>query len=99
MNFEIQRNKDVTTVYIEDSLELKFTKELQNKLIDIIQSEDKDIELNLSGANYIDSTGTALLLKIYKIQRSKGKKIKLVEVSPKIQNVLKLSNVSDLFQI
>jgi len=99
MKIEIQRNSDAIIISIEGSLELKFVRELKSQLIDIVQNEDMNIEINLSKADYMDSTGIGVLLNVYKIQKSKGKSIKLIEVNPRIQRALKLSNLTELFNM
>jgi anti-sigma B factor antagonist len=99
MKIEIQRNNDVVNVSIEGNIEIDCIKELKSQLVDIAQNDNKNIEINLSQSNYMDSTGVGMLLYIYKIQKKKGKSIKLIDVSPRIKNVIQQSNLSDVFNM
>jgi len=99
MKVEIQREHNVSIISIEGSLEIKFIKELKSQLIDLVQNENNNIELDLSKTQYMDSTGIGVLLNLYRILKSKGKSIRLIGVSPKIRGVLKLGNLSELFNM
>jgi len=48
---------------------------------------------------YIDSSGVGVLISLLKMQKKKGKTIKIKKVSSKVLNVLKLSSLSDVFEL
>jgi len=98
VKIEILRKKDVVFISIEGDIEISFIKEFKSQLIDIGQMENIDIEIDLSNANYIDSSGIGVLVLLYKIQTRKGKSLKLIDVSPKIVGILELCYLSDLLQ-
>ncbi len=60
---------------------------------------DKDIELDLSSVEYIDSSGVGVLISLLKLQKKKGKSLKIRKVSTKVLNVLKLSSLSEVFEL
>jgi anti-sigma B factor antagonist len=99
MKIEIQRNNDVVNVSVEGNIEIDLIKDLRSQLLDIAQNDNKNIEINLSQSGYMDSTGVGMLLHIYKIQKKKGKSIKLINVSPRIKNIIEQSNLSDVFSV
>ena len=55
--------------------------------------------MDLSGVEYIDSTGIGLLTSIAKLQSKNGKKVKIDKASLQILNVLQLSSLSKFFDI
>jgi anti-sigma B factor antagonist len=99
MEIEIQKNSDIVTVSVTGDIEMMSIKDFKNQLMDIGQNEDKDIGLDLSKVNYIDSSGVGVLISLLKVQKNKGKKLKILKVSPKVLNVLKLSSLSDIFNL
>ncbi len=99
MEIEIQKNSDIVTLSITGDIEMMSIKDFKNQLLDIGQNEDKDIGLDLSKVNYIDSSGVGVLISLLKLQKNKGKKLKILKVSPKVLNVLKLSSLSDIFNL
>jgi anti-sigma B factor antagonist len=99
MEIEIQKNSDLVTVSITGDIEMMSIKDFKNQLLDIGQNEEKDIGLDLSRVNYIDSSGVGVLISLLKLQKNKGKNLKILKVSPKVLNVLKLSSLSDIFNL
>jgi anti-sigma B factor antagonist len=99
MEISIQKDTDIVTVSIVGDIEMMSIKDLKNQLLDIGQNEDKDIGLDLSKVNYIDSSGVGVLISLLKLQKNKGKNLKILKVSPKVLNVLKLSSLSDIFNL
>ena len=49
--------------------------------------------------DYIDSSGVGVLISLLKLQKKKGKDLRMGKVSSKVLNVLKLSSLSDVFNL
>jgi anti-sigma B factor antagonist len=99
MDIEINSNNDPVTVFISGDIEMMSIKDFKTKLFEVGQKENKDIDLDLSNVNYIDSSGVGVLISLLKLQKNKGKNLIISKISPKVLNVLKLSSLSDVFNI
>jgi len=55
--------------------------------------------LNMSGISYIDSAGLGLLLSIYATIRNQGGDLKLLNVGPRVRELLKITQLSHVFEI
>jgi anti-sigma B factor antagonist len=55
--------------------------------------------LNLAGVSYMDSSGLGLLLSIYATVRGQGGDVKLVNVGDRVKDLLKMTKLSEVFQI
>jgi len=99
MEIEIHKDSDPVTVSITGDIEMMSIKDFKTKLFEIGQNEDKNIDLDLSRVNYIDSSGVGVLISLLKLQKNKNKILKITKISPKVLNVLKLSSLSDVFNI
>ncbi|MFH0977350.1 MAG: STAS domain-containing protein [Spirochaetota bacterium] len=99
MEIAINKNSDLVTIAITGDIEMMSIKDFKTQLLNIGQDEDKDIDLDLSKVNYIDSSGVGVLISLLKLQKNKGKKLKIAKVSPKVLNVLKLSSLADIFNL
>ena len=99
MEIQISNNAELVNVMITGDIEMMSIKDFKTKLLDIGQNENKDIDLDLSKVNYIDSSGVGVLISLLKLQKNKGKSLKISKVSPKVLNVLKLSSLSDVFNV
>jgi len=99
MNIEINETDNLIDIVVTGDIEMMTIKSFKQKLFEIGQNTDKDIEINLSDVDYIDSSGVGVLISLLKLQKKKGKTLTINKVSSKVLNVLKLSSLADVFNI
>jgi len=99
MNIEVKETKDQVIIAVEGDIEMMTIKDFKEKLFDMGHNIQKDIEIDLSNVDYIDSSGVGVLISLLKLQNKKGKKLKITKASPKVLNVLRLSSLSDVFEM
>jgi anti-sigma B factor antagonist len=99
MEIDVKEDDKLVSISINGDIEMMTIKSFKQKLFEIGQNIDKDIEIDLSNVDYIDSSGVGVLISLLKLQKKKGKELKINKVSPKVLNVLKLSSLSDVFNI
>ena len=79
-------------------MELQTIKAFQNKISEIEPSIRKDMILDMSDVDYIDSTGISILIMLNKQQREKGKTLTIRNASQRVKSLLELSSLSDLLR-
>ncbi|HQO02872.1 MAG TPA: STAS domain-containing protein [Spirochaetota bacterium] len=99
MNIEINDTDNQVNVIVNGDIEMMTIKEFKEKLFDLGQNVDKDVKLDLSNVDYIDSSGVGVLISLMKLQKKKGKTLKIAKVSSQVMNVLQLSSLSDVFNL
>ncbi|MCP4137244.1 MAG: STAS domain-containing protein [bacterium] len=99
MDIEVKEAESMVSIIVNGDIEMMTIKSFKQKLFEIGQNVDKDIEIDLSNVDYIDSSGVGVLISLLKLQKKKGKTLKINKVSSKVLNVLKLSSLSDVFNI
>ncbi len=99
MDIEIKEEADIVNVIVNGDIEMMTIKNFKEKLFEIGHNIDKDIEIDLSHVDYIDSSGVGVLISLLKLQKKKGKNLNIKKVSAKVLNVLKLSSLSDVFEM
>lgn len=99
MEIVINENENNVLVIVSGDIEMMTIKEFKEKLFEIGQNVDKDVELDLSNVDYIDSSGVGVLISLLKLQKKKGKFLKINKVSTQVLNVLQLSSLSDVFNL
>jgi len=75
-------------------LNQEFIRDELNWCLNIYHDE---LIINLKGIKFIDTTGFRLLIEMYQLYRSLGKKFKLVNVSKEVEELFTLVKVSKLF--
>ncbi len=99
MDIEVKDQEEKVSIVVNGDIEMMTIKSFKQKLFEIGQNVDKDIEIDLSNVDYIDSSGVGVLISLLKLQKKKDKTLSINKVSPKVLNVLKLSSLSDVFKI
>ena len=99
MEIDVQEREKSVFLKVHGDIEMMSIKTFKQKLFEIGQNTDKDIEIDLSEVDYIDSSGVGVLISLLKLQKKKGKELNIDKVSSKVLNVLKLSSLSDVFNL
>jgi anti-sigma B factor antagonist len=99
MDILINEDSDAVHVSVVGDIEMMSIKNFKEKLFEIGNNADKDIEIDLSQVDYIDSSGVGVLISLLKLQKKKGKNLNIKKVSSKVLSVLKLSSLSDVFEM
>lgn len=99
MDIKISETGDVVNIIVSGDIEMMSIKDFKTKLFEVGEKTYKDVDIDLSNVEYIDSSGVGVLITLLKKQKSKGKVLNISKVSPKVMNVLKLSSLSDVFNL
>jgi anti-sigma B factor antagonist len=70
---------------------------LKDKINSLIQQDKKKLLLNLEGVPYIDSAGLGEIVRTYTTVSRQGGKLKLLNVSKRIQDLLVITKLITIF--
>ncbi|MEM6552452.1 MAG: STAS domain-containing protein [Planctomycetota bacterium] len=87
-----------TEVAVRGEVDLESSPELWQDLQRFI-TQGKTLRINLSGVPYMDSTGVAVLVRALKQSQSVKGQLVLANPSPRVQAVLDLARLAQLFTI
>jgi len=99
IDIDIKDNGLSFFVIIKGEIEIIHIKEFKEKLTSLAEKNNKDIELDLSDVEYMDSSGVGTLLNVLRILRQKGKRLYIRKLSDRVLNVLKLSSLNEMFDL
>ena len=71
---------------------------LKQAVVDIVSRGAKNVLLDLSGVHYIDSTRLGELIAAHITVSRNGGRLKLVNVPPRVVELLTLAGLSDIFE-
>lgn len=99
MNFSatIRHAGAVTIVDIAGQLTSFAAGALRNTIAGLLQQGDKKILLNLSGLEYLDSSGIGDLVRNYLSVIKAGGEMRIVGLKPKIEEILKITQLYQVF--
>ncbi|HQO02508.1 MAG TPA: STAS domain-containing protein [Spirochaetota bacterium] len=98
MKFEIIETDSTIKIILEGAIELQTIKEFRTYLDEMDFSEKRDIEIDLSGVGYIDSTGISILIMLYKKQKQDSRGFIVRNASHNVAGLLELSSLKDVMQ-
>ena len=80
-------------------LDIYNNKKFKEKLADIYEDLDKDIVVDCSKLEYIDSTGLGSFISLLKLTRDEEKEITVKILKKNIKKVFKITDLDKLFNI
>ncbi len=98
MDIQTTETGDVITIAINGDIEMITMKGLKERLLDIVNKNDKNIVVDFTNVGYLDSSGIGVLLSLSKTLKEKEKQLKLINLSERIERVLELSSLSDIIE-
>ena len=102
MNFTATRREigDVTVIDMDGRITLGEGSALLRDLIrEKLGKGRKKIVMNLAGINYIDSTGLGELVSGYRLVKSEGGELKLLNLNKKVTDLLQITKLYTVFDI
>ncbi len=95
MKIQVTEADNSTLINISGSIETAQIKELSELVDTLCESSEKSIEINLSDADYMDSTGISLLLKLHKAQKQRDLGFSIIKASERITSLLSLCSLHE----
>lgn len=92
---EITELDDTTIITVDGDLEITTIKPFEKWILDYGKDTNKNIHIDFSKVDYLDSSGIAVLIRLSKLLKVKKKKLTLAKLSDKIKQILELSSLVD----
>jgi anti-sigma B factor antagonist len=75
------------------------SEEIKEKIIKILESPNSKLLINLSGVEYIDSSGFGCFLSAFKVAKNNYGTLKFCCITPNIQSVFETLHLNTVFEI
>src|SRR6266850_3122861 len=95
---KIRHQNQVSLIDVSGHLTFFEVGALGNSIQSLLKERRKNIVLNLSGLAYLDSSGIGELARIYVAVVKQGGAMKVIGLTPKVEEVLKITHLSQVFQ-
>lgn len=92
-------NTYLASFYNVSRLNVLNSKEIELQLLPLINQSESNLTLNLSGINFIDSSGFETLLSLYKVAKLNNSNLKLINLSEDLVELIKLVELDRVFQL
>jgi len=78
-------------------IDFSVTPKVRNALMGVIEAGTPEVALDLSGLDYIDSSGLALLIEARKILLEAKRSLRIVGISSQVRKIFNLTQLGELF--
>ncbi|WP_460770107.1 STAS domain-containing protein [Nocardiopsis nanhaiensis] len=90
---------DLAVVTVGGEIDLYTAPQLRNELVETLEEGVRRLVIDMSRAEFCDSTGISVLLSAMKRSRDKGGDLELVAPKPAIMKVLQVTGLDEVFTI
>ena len=97
MAFEINQTPEATILTLSEDINISSSSELRTALS--AAPSELDLIIYSADLDYIDSSGVACLIMAYKQLTAAGAKVRLIQPSAALTNVLKILKFDSLFSV
>jgi len=99
LKIEREASKDETVIAVAGDVDLYTSPELRKAVLKAIPKATGRLAVDLSGVNYIDSSGVATLVEGLRSAREHDTGFVLVNPSPAVTQVLELAKLDSVFEV
>jgi anti-sigma B factor antagonist len=86
-------------IEVRGEVDLYSSPELRKAILDAVPTAEQGLSVDLSGVDYMDSSGVATLVEGLKSANSHAKYFRLVAPSNAVMSVLRLARLDALFEV
>ena len=98
-NLNLINQGDHYLIELIGDLDIYNNKKFKEKLADIYEELDKDLVVDCSRLEYIDSTGLGSFISLLKLTRDEEKEITVKNLKKNIKKVFKITDLDKLFNL
>ncbi|MCP5463925.1 MAG: STAS domain-containing protein [Deltaproteobacteria bacterium] len=96
---DIKIDQEVAVVSLEGSLDVSQQKDFKTQIMNVAEKQEKDIVLDFSSVNFIDSSCLGALVAVTKTLQSAEGDIKLSHLSDDVRSIFQITRLDKIFEI
>ena len=94
-----ERGPGICAIILKGEVDYATSPQLRSEMTELFRKDLKQIVVDLSRVDYIDSSGIATLIEGQRQSKRRGFRFTLAEMSPRIEAAFDLANVRDIFKV
>jgi anti-anti-sigma factor len=98
VNFEKRDNVDVVTFTVKN-INALIADEIRDKIVRVFENANTKLVIDLTGVEYIDSSGFGCFLSLFKAAKNNYCVLKFANAEPVVKALLETLNLHTVFQI
>jgi len=94
----IDKYENYSKLTVSGEIDLNTIEILKPKMEELLE-ENKDVLIDMEGVKFIDSTGLGILVKLYKEQKLKEKKVTIINTRVNVRKIFKITCMEEMFNL
>ena len=98
MTYKITEEDNISTIFLDGEIDMDKTDEVKGSIFPVIDS-GKNVALNLSNVQYMDSSGISVLIESHQKALEKGTKLIIKDVSKSVLKVIMMAKLEQILNL
>ncbi|MFH1665597.1 MAG: STAS domain-containing protein [Candidatus Omnitrophota bacterium] len=99
MQINLEEKDGLSILRMNGDIDISTSPQLKKSFDKMLSGRDRKVVINLKDVHYVDSSGLATLVEIFKNLRVSGGKLKLTNLSAKVKGLFEITKLDKLFDI
>ncbi|MEE8574080.1 MAG: STAS domain-containing protein [Thermodesulfobacteriota bacterium] len=99
MEINVQEQGGISILRVVGDIDVNTSPEVKESFDNLVKEKKEKVVVNLKGVNYVDSSGLATLVEVFKNMRAYDGKLKLTNLSSKVMGLFEITKLNNLFDI
>ena len=98
MSYKVTEDGNVATIHLDGEIDMDVTEKAKEVIFPHIEAA-KEVHLNLSNVQYMDSSGISVLIESHQKALEKGTKLVIKDVSKSVLKVIMMANLEQILNL
>ena len=98
MSYKVTEEGNISTVHLDGEIDMDVTEKAKEVIFPVIDS-GKEVHLNLSQVQYMDSSGISVLIESHQRALEKNTKVVIKEVSKSVLKVIMMAKLEQILNL
>ena len=98
MTYKITEEDNISTIFLDGEIDMDKTDEVKESIFPVLDS-GKNVALNLSNVQYMDSSGISVLIESHQKALEKGTKLVIKDVSKSVLKVIMMAKLEQILNL
>jgi anti-sigma B factor antagonist len=99
MQVNVQEQGGISVCRIVGDIDVNTSPDVKKSFDQLVKAKKEKVVVNFKDVSYVDSSGLATLIEIFKNMRAYGGKMKLTNLSSKVMGLFEITKLNKLFDI
>ena len=98
MSYKITEEGNISTIHLDGEIDMDVTEKAKEAIFPVIDS-GKEVHLNLSQVQYMDSSGISVLIESHQKATELGTKVILKDISKSVLKVIMMAKLEQILNL